>query len=64
MLVTFMQVVGTFNGLSHPIDEDVIQWKHFPHYCPFVNGIHQLPIESHFKGPVMRHYDDFVLFPA
>ena len=39
---------GIFNTLSvnlslvgHRIHDDVIKWKHFPHYWPFVRGIHQ-----------------------
>ena len=30
--------------------DDVIQWKHFPHYCPFVRGIHWSPVNSPHKG--------------
>ena len=26
--------------------DDIIKWKHFPHYCPFVWGIHQSPVNS------------------
>ena len=29
-------------------------WKHFPHCWPFVRGIHQLPMRSNNKGPVMN----------
>ena len=29
---------------------DVIKWKHFPRYWPFVRGIHRLPVDSHHKG--------------
>ena len=29
--------------------DDVIKWKHFPCYWPFVRGIHQWPVNSH-KG--------------
>ena len=25
---------------------DVIKWKHFPHYCSFVRGIHRSPMNS------------------
>ena len=34
-------------GLSH---DDVIKWKHFPRYCPFVRGIHRSPVHSPHKG--------------
>ena len=41
-----------------PIDEgntlilhdDVIKWKHFPRYWPFVWGIHRSPVNSRHKG--------------
>ena len=26
--------------------DDVIKWKHFPRYWPFVRGIHRLPVHS------------------
>ena len=29
---------------------DVIKWKHFPHYWAFVRGIHQSPVNSPHKG--------------
>ena len=35
------------------IHDDVIQWKHFPRYCPFVRGIHR---SSHHKATVTRTY--------
>ena len=30
--------------------DDVIKWKHFPRYCPFVWGIHRSPVNSSHKG--------------
>ena len=30
----------------HTKHDDVIKWKHFPHYWPFVWGIHQPPMNS------------------
>ena len=30
--------------------DNVIKWKHFPHYWPFVWGIHQSPVNSPHKG--------------
>ena len=30
--------------------DDVIQWKHFPRYWPFVRGIHRSPVNSPHKG--------------
>ena len=29
---------------------DVIKWKHFPRYWPFVRGIHRSPVNSAHKG--------------
>ena len=31
------------NGLTH---DDVIKWKHFPRYWPFVRGSHRSPVDS------------------
>ena len=30
--------------------DDVIKWKHFPHYWPFVRGIHRSPMDTPHKG--------------
>ena len=35
-------------GLSY--HDDVIKWKHFPRYWPFVRGIHRSPVNSTHKG--------------
>ena len=40
------------------IHDDVIKWKHFPRYWPFVRGIHLSPVNSPHK-PVTR---SFVVF--
>ena len=32
------------------LHDDVIKWKHFPRYWPFVRGIHQSPVNSPHKG--------------
>ena len=37
----------TYNGGNH---DDVIKWKHFPRYWPFVRGIHRLTVNSPHKG--------------
>ena len=42
--VAMVTVVGT---LMH---DDVIKWKHFPRYWPFVRGIHRSPVNSPHKG--------------
>ena len=30
--------------------DDIIKWKHFPRYWPFVRGIHRFPVNSPHKG--------------
>ena len=42
--------------LSH---DDVIKWKHFPRYWPFVRGIHRSPVKTPQKRPVARSFDVF-----
>ena len=32
------------------IHDEVIKWKHFPRYWPFVRGIHRSPVNSPHKG--------------
>ena len=34
--------------------DDVIKWKHFPRYWPFVRGIHRWPVNSPHKGQWRR----------
>ena len=41
------RVVPLENQLGH---DDVIKWKHFPRYWPFVWGIHRWPVNSPHKG--------------
>ena len=36
-----------FQSLFH---DDVIKWRHFPRYWPFVRGIHRFPVTSPHKG--------------
>ena len=38
--------------LQYPIfhHDDVIKWKHFPRYWPFLRGIHRSPVNSPQKG--------------
>ena len=38
---------GGLNKIAH---DDVIKWKHFPRYWPFVRGIHRSPGNSSHKG--------------
>ena len=37
-------------SLAAMVHDDVIKWKHFPHYWPFVRGIHRTPANSPHKG--------------
>ena len=34
--------------------DDVMKWKHFPRYWPFVWGIHRSPVNSTHKGQLRR----------
>ena len=38
------------NQCSFIVHDDVIKWKHFPRYCPFVRGINRSPVNSPHKG--------------
>ena len=38
------------HGSVFLIHDDVIEWKHFPRYWPFVRGIHRSPVNSPHKG--------------
>ena len=40
-----------FVPLQH---DDVIKWKHFPRYWPFLRGIHRSPVNSPHKGQWCR----------
>ena len=42
-----VKVTGVKTQLSH---DDVIKWKYFPRYWPFVRGIHRSPVNSPHKG--------------
>ena len=37
-------------GQSYRDHDDVVKWKHFPRYWPFVRGIHRSPVNSPHKG--------------
>ena len=54
-----MPTLGGWNWIhTHPsqtnivvtLHDDVIKWKHFPRYWPFVRGIHRSPVNSPHKG--------------
>ena len=40
-------IVGSESVAKH---DDVIKWKHFPRYWPFVRGIHRSPVNSPHNG--------------
>ena len=48
-LVTLPHLLVTACHFRWPHD-DVIKWKHFPRYWPFVRGIHRSPVTSPHKG--------------
>ena len=48
-LVTVMGHIA-WCGSKYWLHGDVIKWKHFPRYWPFVRGIHQSPVNSPHKG--------------
>ena len=37
-------------GIKYTQHDDIIKWKHFPRYWPFVRGIHRSPVNSPHKG--------------
>ena len=48
---------GCFLSMRHMVKwplvsayDDIIKWKHFQRYWPFVRGIHRLPVNSPHKG--------------
>ena len=41
---------ASFLGIETWVQEDVIKWKHFVRYWPFVRGIHRSPVNSPHKG--------------
>ena len=45
--MSFGKISHIATALNH---YDVIKWKHFPRYCPYVRGIHQSPADSPTKG--------------
>ena len=46
------QIVYPENWTRHVLElhDDVITWKHFPRYWPFVRGIHRSPVNSKQRG--------------
>ena len=48
--VRHYQIFGSLDNLLRFNYDDVIKWKHFPRYWPFVRGIHRSPVNSPHKG--------------
>ena len=48
--VQFPSVSNSRLTAIHTPHGDVIKWKHFPRYWPFVWGIHRSPVNSPYKG--------------
>ena len=48
-LVVLTWLLGSVEIIASKLD-DVIKWKHFPRYWPFVRGIHRSPVNSPHKG--------------
>ena len=44
------QIAVLYKEFEHYTRDDVIKWKHFPRYCPFVRGIHLSLVNSPHKG--------------
>ena len=50
--MSFDYDVDDMCGSSGELHDDVIKWKHFPRYWPFVRGIHP-PHKSQWRGALM-----------
>ena len=43
-------VTNGSQSICEGVHDEVIKWKHFPRYWPFVRGIHRSPMNSAHKG--------------
>ena len=50
--IAFLQISSTHHWMcgKHTSHDDVIKWKYFPRYWPFVQAIHRSPVNSTHKG--------------
>ena len=48
-----------FTNVARVHHDDVIKWKHFPRYWPFVQVIHRSPVNSPHKRPVRWSFGVF-----
>ena len=47
---------GALSSVMQPLYDDVIKWKHFPRYWPFMQGIHRSPVnppQGQWRGTLM-----------
>ena len=57
----FPDISPIFQPCRSWIYHDVIEWKHFPRYWPFVRGIHRSPDSPHKTSDAARSFDIFYL---
>ena len=59
MFLVFASFVLRYPFTCHHVynHDDVIKWKHFARYWPFVRAIHRAPVNSPHKWPVTRSFD-------
>ena len=50
LVVVMLRIHRGVIGSKYPYHDDVMKWKHFPHYWPFVRGIHRPQMDSPHKG--------------
>ena len=48
--VWWQELIWHQDNCNHHCHDDVIRWKYFPRYWPFVRGIHRSPVNSPHKG--------------
>ena len=51
--------ISSSHGIMYWPHDDVIKWKHFPRYSPFVRGIQRSPVNSPAQRPVAQSFDVF-----
>ena len=62
MIIAFCITQSLFLWLPYQCfttHDEVIKWKHFPHYWTFVRGIHRSVVEFPSQRPVMQNFDVF-----
>ena len=50
LLLSYVLIATRMINLPNENIDDVIKWKNFPRYWPFVRGIHRSPVNSPHKG--------------